>query len=111
MSDLADHNRRDQRELAARLRRSAPRRSSPHECQARGHRRYSGKWCGNALRFATREEGEANVRDLMMRWLAASELIASRLRAGGKEIRTLGPSRGQNAVGAHLPDQNLLRHR
>jgi len=23
----------------------------------------SGKWCGNALRFATREEAEANVRD------------------------------------------------
>ena len=30
----------------------------------------SGKWCGNALRFATREEAEANVRDLMMRWFA-----------------------------------------
>lgn len=29
----------------------------------------SGKWCGNALRFATREEAEANVRDLMMRWM------------------------------------------
>ena len=28
----------------------------------------SGKWCGNALRFATREEAEANVLDLMMRW-------------------------------------------
>ena len=30
----------------------------------------SGKWCSNALRFATREEAEANVQDLMMRWLA-----------------------------------------
>ena len=30
----------------------------------------SGKWCGNALRFATREEAEANVRDLMIRWFA-----------------------------------------
>jgi hypothetical protein len=29
----------------------------------------SGQWCGNALCFATREEAEANVRDLMMRWL------------------------------------------
>jgi hypothetical protein len=28
----------------------------------------SGKWCGNALRFATREEAEANVRDLSYRW-------------------------------------------
>jgi hypothetical protein len=28
----------------------------------------SGKWCGNALRFATREEAEANVLDLAMRW-------------------------------------------
>ena len=29
----------------------------------------SGKWCGNALRFATKEEAEANVRDLSYRWL------------------------------------------
>jgi hypothetical protein len=29
--------------------------------------------CGNALRFATREEAEANVRDLMMRWFAVRE--------------------------------------
>jgi hypothetical protein len=33
----------------------------------------SGRWCGNALRFATREEAEANVRDLSMRWLAVRE--------------------------------------
>jgi hypothetical protein len=33
----------------------------------------SGQWCGNALRFATREEAEANVRDLMMRWFAVRE--------------------------------------
>jgi hypothetical protein len=33
----------------------------------------SGKWCGNALRFPTREEAEANVRDLMMRWFAVRE--------------------------------------
>jgi hypothetical protein len=33
----------------------------------------SGKWCGNALRFSTREEAEANVRDLMMRWLVVRE--------------------------------------
>lgn len=28
----------------------------------------SGKWCGNGLRFATREEAEANVRALESRW-------------------------------------------
>ena len=33
----------------------------------------SGKWCGNALRFATREEAEANVRNLEMRWMAVRE--------------------------------------
>jgi hypothetical protein len=33
----------------------------------------SGKWSGNALRFATREEAEANVQDLMMRWFAVTE--------------------------------------
>lgn len=33
----------------------------------------SGSWCGNALRFATREEAEANVRDLSMRWLAVRQ--------------------------------------
>ena len=33
----------------------------------------SGQWCGNTLRFATREEAEANVQDLMMRWFAVRE--------------------------------------
>jgi hypothetical protein len=28
----------------------------------------SGKWCGNALRFATREEAEANVKHLFYSW-------------------------------------------
>lgn len=28
----------------------------------------SGKWCGNGLAFATREEAEANVADLASRW-------------------------------------------
>lgn len=27
------------------------------------------EWSGNALRFATREEAEANVLDLMRRWM------------------------------------------
>ncbi len=29
----------------------------------------TGKWYSNALRFATREEAEANVADLASRWL------------------------------------------
>jgi hypothetical protein len=33
----------------------------------------SGKWCGNALRFATSEEAQSNVQDLMMRWFAVRE--------------------------------------
>lgn len=33
----------------------------------------SGKWAGNALRFATQEEAEANVRDLFGRWMAVKE--------------------------------------
>ena len=33
----------------------------------------SGEWCPNALAFATREEAEANVRDLMGRWMAVRE--------------------------------------
>lgn len=30
----------------------------------------TGKWYGNALRFATREEAEANAKDLAARWFA-----------------------------------------
>lgn len=39
----------------------------------------SGKWCGNGLRFATRAEAEANVRDLEWRWTAvrATRVIES----------------------------------
>jgi hypothetical protein len=33
----------------------------------------SGKWAGNALRFATREEAEANVANLMSRWMLVRE--------------------------------------
>lgn len=33
----------------------------------------SGKFCGNALRFATKQEAEVYVDDLMMRWLAVRE--------------------------------------
>jgi len=33
----------------------------------------SGKWCGNSLRFETREEAEGNVFDLSMRWMLVRE--------------------------------------
>ena len=33
----------------------------------------SGQWSGNALRLATREEAQANVQNLMMRWFAVRE--------------------------------------
>ena len=33
----------------------------------------SGKWAGNGLRFATREEAEQNVEALMMRWWSVKE--------------------------------------
>jgi hypothetical protein len=33
----------------------------------------SGKFFGNALRFATREEAEQNVHALMMRWTSVRE--------------------------------------
>ncbi len=36
----------------------------------------SGKWCGNALRFATYEEAEANAKDLMARWTLVTEFRA-----------------------------------
>jgi len=36
----------------------------------------SGKWCGNALRFATREEAEGNARDLMNRWMLVTDTRA-----------------------------------
>jgi len=33
----------------------------------------SGKWCGNALRFATAEEAQSNARDLANRWMLVRE--------------------------------------
>jgi len=33
----------------------------------------TGKWYGNGLRFATKEEAEANVRDLASRWTAVRD--------------------------------------
>ena len=37
----------------------------------------SGEWCGNGLRFATREEAEGNARDLMNRWTLVRETRAT----------------------------------
>lgn len=31
------------------------------------------KWCANGLVFATKEEAEANARDLLMRWFVPSD--------------------------------------
>jgi len=36
----------------------------------------SGKWYGNALRFATEEEANENAYDLMMRWFAVLDCSA-----------------------------------
>jgi hypothetical protein len=33
----------------------------------------SGKWCGNALRFATKAEAETYASDLKLRWSAVIE--------------------------------------
>lgn len=33
----------------------------------------SGKWCGNALRFPTKEMAEEYARDLFSRWTAVKE--------------------------------------
>jgi hypothetical protein len=33
----------------------------------------SGTWCGNSLRFATKEEAESNVLDLASRWFLVRE--------------------------------------
>jgi hypothetical protein len=51
----------------------APKRSSPHEFQTGGHRRYIRQMVRERPALATREEAEANVRDLMMRWFAVRE--------------------------------------
>lgn len=34
----------------------------------------TGNWAGNALRFATKEEADANVANLASRWLAVREV-------------------------------------
>ena len=34
----------------------------------------SGKWCGNQLRFASKEEAQAYVSDLAWRWTAVRDI-------------------------------------
>jgi hypothetical protein len=33
----------------------------------------SGQWCGNGLRFATKEEAEQNVKNLASRWMLVEQ--------------------------------------
>jgi hypothetical protein len=48
----------------------------------------SGKWCGNALRFATREEAETNVRDRMTLWFAVREIsVVEKRRSSELSLR------------------------
>jgi len=53
----------------------------------------TGKWCGNQLRFKTREEAEAYVRDLAWRWTSVidtrvrEETRHEELRAELREMR------------------------
>jgi hypothetical protein len=42
----------------------------------------SGTWCGNALRFQTKEEAEASAADLQARWI-----LVTRTRAMPSEDR------------------------
>lgn len=37
----------------------------------------TGKWYGNALRFATEEEAKANAHDLMCRWMMVRDYRAA----------------------------------
>ena len=34
----------------------------------------SGKWCGNALRFATRDEAQEYAKDLAWRWTSVTDM-------------------------------------
>jgi hypothetical protein len=53
----------------------------------------SGKWCGNLLRFATREEAEQYVADLAWRWtlvrdtrvIESTDAVNSRIADGKLE--------------------------
>ena len=65
----------------------------------------SGKWTGSALRFATREEAEANVRDLMMRWFGVRETRVVESHDPVNYRYVDGPARKHGAggdIGDHL---------
>jgi hypothetical protein len=61
----------------------------------------TGKWCGNGLAFATKEEAEANARDLMGRWILVTatravesdEPVNYRWTANGLEAVETEPSK------------------
>jgi hypothetical protein len=61
----------------------------------------SGEWCGNGLRFATKEEAEANVLDLSMRWFLVRDTRAVESEdpvnyrwVPGKGLEAVDPSPG-----------------
>lgn len=68
----------------------------------------SGKWCGNALRFATREEAEANVADLASRWFLVREtrVVESDDAVNYEWI----PGQGLRAVGSNTAPRMPARH-
>jgi hypothetical protein len=58
---------------------------------------------GGDPRFATREEAEANARDLMMRWFAA--VLETRLVESDDPVNNLTPTAGSKASGRKKPSQ------
>jgi hypothetical protein len=61
----------------------------------------SGKWVGNALRFATRQEAIDNAYDLAMRWTLVRDYRATECddpvnyRWAGGKLERVGQSDGQ----------------
>ena len=56
----------------------------------------TGKWYGNALRFETKDEAEAQVRDLSMRW---TSVLATRVVESEDEV-----------THSWYPKDGLIRH-
>lgn len=59
-----------------------------------------GEWAGNALRFATREEAEGNVANLMMRWFAVTD---TRVVESTDPVNYRWTDEGLAAVGSDAP--------
>jgi len=57
----------------------------------------TGKWCGNGLAFATKEEAEANARDLMRRWILVT---ATRAVESDEPVNYKWTDKGLEAVEA-----------